>query len=198
MKNLYLLTLPVLVSLALAPCLAAAEAAPAPAQAEAKPATEPKIGICGDDYPLPEVVMVIDTLKDMEATNEAIESIIKNKEAKTTIDKLNSPIVLTSMEEALKHLTRASMEKINVDFNKQQVVIFAWQGSGQDRLMGLPYGGKGAMATFHYAPGRSRDLCTHTAIYALPKGLGVKVMAIRARDPDCRILIPVLELHKLK
>lgn len=139
---------------------------------------------------------VIDKLKDMEPTHEAVESILKNEQAKTTIDKLNSPIVLTSMEEALKHLTRASMEKINVDFNKQQIVIFAWKGSGQDRLMGLHPGGKGAMTNFHYAPGRTRDLRTHTAIYALPKGSSVKVF-LGAFVPDC-IFPPPPAPQKLK
>lgn len=138
---------------------------------------------------------VIDKLKDMEPTHEAVESILKNEQAKTTIDKLNAPIVLTSMEEALKHLTRASMEKINVDFNKQQVVIFAWRGSGQDRLMGSQPSDK--KATFHYISGRTRDLRTHTAIYALPKGSSVKVLAMGAHVPNC-IFPPPEAPQKLK
>jgi len=195
MKNLSLLTLPVLASLALAPCLMAAEAAPAPAQPaqpQAKLAGEPEIAICRE-APMPAVQL--DKLKDMEPTNEAVESILKNEKAKTTIDKLNSPIVLTSMEEALKHLTRASMEKINVDFNKQQVVIFAWQGSGQDRLMGSQSSDE--EANFRYISGRTRDLRTHTAIYALPKGSSVKVVAMGALVPDC-IFPPPPEPQKLK
>lgn len=171
MKILSRLTLPGLVSLVFSPCLMAAEAAPAPAQPQAKPAGEPEIAICRQ-APMP--APVIDQLKGLEANDETVESILKNEEAKTTIDKLNAPIVLTSMEEALKHLTRASMEKINVDFNKQQVVIFAWRGSGQDRLMGSQPSDKKAI--FHYTSGRTRDLRTHTAIYALPRGSSVEVM----------------------
>ncbi len=196
MKNLYLLTLPVLASLALAPYLMAAEAAPVPDQPDqhqAKLAGEPEIAICRE-APMPAVRL--DKLKDMEPTNETVESILKNGKAKTTIDKLNSPIVLTSMEEALKHLTRASMEKINVDFNKQQVVIFAWQGSGQDRLMGSQSSDKEAI--FRYISGRTRDLRTHTAIYALPKGSRVKVEAVGALVPDCIFPPPAREPQKLK
>lgn len=187
MKILSRLTLPGLVSLIFSPCLMAAEAAPAPAQPEVKRAAEPKIAIC-KVAPMP--APVIDKLKDMEAANDTVESILKNGKAKTTIDKLNAPIVLTSMEEALKHLTRASMEKINVDFNKQQVVIFAWQGSGQDRLTGSQPSDKEAI--FHYTSGRTRDLRTHTAIYALPRGSSVKVM----RSDIC--IIPPPAPQKLK
>ena len=138
---------------------------------EIKPVPEPKIAIC--DMPAPASMMK--ELKGMEANEDAIQSILQNEKAKTTIEKLNAPIVLQSMEDALKHLTRASMEKIDVDFEKQQLVIFAWQGSGADRLRGHLAPSKGAAANFQYTQGQSKDLRTHSSVYAMPKGTEMKV-----------------------
>ena len=154
-----------------------------------KPVPERKIAICG----VAPGHGAMKKMTDMEANEDSIQSVLQNKEAKTTIDKLNAHIVVKSMEDALKHLTRASMEKINVDFEKQQLVIFAWQGSGQDRLTGFHPGSKGALASFHYAPGRTRDLRTHTDIYSMPKDSKVKVMQMVQRPmvPDCKIPAPV-------
>ena len=132
---------------------------------------KPEIAICR----MPAPTSLVKEMKDMEANEDAIQSILQNKEAKNAIDKLNKPIVLNSMEDALKHLTRASMEKINVDFDKQQLVIFAWQGSGQDRLHGFLHGGKGAVANFNYNEGMTEDLRTHSVVYSMPKGTELKV-----------------------
>ena len=188
MKSPSPFTLAGLAFLVLTPCLMAEEAAPAPAQPDTKPVFEPEVAICRM-APVP--TAVIDKLQDIEASDESIQSILKDEKAKATIDKLNAPIILTSMEEALKHLTRASMEKITVDFNKQQVAIFAWRGSGQDRLIGHGPAKEGAPANFHYQAGRTRDLRTHTAIFALPKGSSVKVTAVGAFVHGCRIPVPL-------
>ena len=71
------------------------------------------------------------------------------------------------MEEANRHLTRDSMERIAdaVDFEKEKVVVFACQGSGQDLLHGFMNQG----ATFNYTPGMTKDLRTHSSIYVVPK-----------------------------
>ena len=116
-------------------------------------------------------------LKGIEVYDDTIESILRNEETNTVLDKLKSPIVLKSMEDAYGHLTRASMEKIAdmVNFEKQQVVIFAWQGSGQDRLTGYFNAGKIALAHVIYNPGYTKDVKTHIFIQALPKGIEMKV-----------------------
>ena len=112
-------------------------------------------------------------LWEAEAKKETIQSILQHKEAKTTLDKLKAPIVLKSKDDAAKHLTPASVKKIKVDFTKEQVVIFAWQGSGQDELSGTHRVGPAHgdhPANFQYVPGRTKDLKTHSAIFRLPKG----------------------------
>jgi hypothetical protein len=53
-----------------------------------------------------------------------------------------------------------------VDFSKEQAVVFAWQGSGQDRIKAD--NGKSGML-FDYEPGRTRDLRQHTVVFVLPK-----------------------------
>lgn len=144
----------------------------------AKPEIKPNNDVC--DMPVPP--SLLKQLKDMEANGDCIDSILSNKKAKTTIDKLKAPMVLKSMEDALKHLTRGSMEKIDVDFEKDKIVIFAWQGSGQDSLEGRLYPGKGAAAIlsfFNYNPGRTEDLRTRSAIYSMPKGTQIKISEAR-------------------
>lgn len=151
----------------------------------AKPPVEARIAICGV---APNHSGSVKQLKDMEASDESIQSILRNEETKTTIEKLNAPIILNSMEEALKHLTRDSMERIAevVDFEKQQVVVFAWQGSGQDRLNGHLVSPKDG-ANFQYTPGRTKDLKTHSTIYAMPKGTKMNVMKLEHRIIRCGV-----------
>lgn len=158
-----------LTTIALSSGLMADEPLPQAQAVEIKPV--PEIAICR----MPAPASLVKELKDMEANEEAIQSILQNENAKTTVEKLNAPIVLKSMEDALKHLTRASMEKIDVDFEKQQIVIFAWQGSGQDRLEGYLSPSKGAAANFQYNLGQTKDLKTHSAVYAMPKDTELKV-----------------------
>lgn len=110
-------------------------------------------------------------LADFEITGNATEFILNNQEAKTTLDKLNAAFSIKSLEEAAKHLNRASMEAIdeNIDFEKEKLVVFAWQGSGQDSLRTDPSSTKKDHATFLYTLGHTKDLKTHVKIYALPK-----------------------------
>lgn len=146
----------------------------------------PEIAICRE-APVPPGAMR--ELKEMEANSESIQSILENEETKTTIDKLKAPLAITSLEQALKHLTRESMEKIanEVDFETQQVVVFAWQGSGEDRLMGRMPQAEGAEATFTYVAGRTRDLKPHCSIFAMPKGTKVQVLELQQRIIRCGV-----------
>ena len=117
-------------------------------------------------------------LQNMEAKEESIQSVLENNQALGALDLLKAPIVLKSMEDALKHLTRDSIKKIKVDFEKEQVAIFVWKGSGQDQLRGryhIDRVNHNHMANFHYVPGRTRDLRTHSAIYLMPKGAEISV-----------------------
>ncbi len=112
-------------------------------------------------------------LKDVEVNDTTIQSLLNNEEAKTTIDKLKAAIAIQSLDDALKHLSRASMESIaeKIDFEKEQMLIFAWQGSGQDRIYGHTTSGKEATTRFSYTPGNTKDLKTHVMVYSLPKDM---------------------------
>lgn len=146
----------------------------------------PQIEICRE---APSTTAKVKELKDMEANEEAIDSILQNEEAKTALDKLNAPILLKSMEDALKHLTRDSMEKITdaVDFETQQLAIFAWQGSGQDRLTGMLAAGDGAATRFHYTPGMTKDLKRHSAVYVMPKDTNLAVVKMERQIIRCGV-----------
>lgn len=145
----------------------------------AKPAVEAvaSIAICQEhpDCAIPTPVCLLKHLKDMEANGDAIESILNNEKLKTPLLRIKTPIMITSMEDAVKYLTRASVEKINIDFHQQQLAIFIWQGSGQDRLRGHLSRGMGAAAQFHYIPGHIEDLRIHSMVYSMPKGTEMKV-----------------------
>ncbi len=91
-------------------------------------------------------------LIEMEPNEDAIQAILQDKDNKTDAPSMNAPIVIRSMEDAAKHLTRASMEKLDIDFNGLQLVIFAWKGSDQDRLHGHMGKGKEPEADFRFIP----------------------------------------------
>ncbi|MEI7784147.1 MAG: hypothetical protein WCK08_07185 [Betaproteobacteria bacterium] len=80
------------------------------------------------------------------------------------------PLVIRSAQEAGSYfaapeLTRLSLQ---VDFSRQQVLLFAWRGSGQDKLEAVL--GDSAV-TFIYSPGRTRDLREHHAVFVLGSDL---------------------------
>jgi hypothetical protein len=64
--------------------------------------------------------------------------------------------------------------KKHVDFAKEKLVVFAWAGSGQDKLTPvLPTDGK--KAVFTYKVGATDDFHRHGAIFAVPKDATVEV-----------------------
>ena len=89
-------------------------------------------------------------LGDMEVDEKSIQTILQNKKAATTLEKLNAPIVIHSLEGAAKHLSRDSVQRLNIDFDKQQVAIFVWKGSDKDLLRGHLRTFRGREAEFGY------------------------------------------------
>jgi len=66
--------------------------------------------------------------------------------------------------------------KKQVDFAKEKVVVFAWAGSGQDRLTPeLVTDGKQVKATFAYKVGATDDFVRHGRVFAVPKDATVEV-----------------------
>ncbi|MCX7666494.1 MAG: hypothetical protein N2112_13220 [Gemmataceae bacterium] len=66
--------------------------------------------------------------------------------------------------------------KADVDFKKERLVLFAWSGSGQDKIT---YAGDAKMVTFTVNYGLTRDLREHVKLFAVPKDAIVEVMAKR-------------------
>lgn len=83
------------------------------------------------------------------------------------------PAVVASAAELEKNpvLKDAAAEvKKLIDFDKQKLLVFAWSGSGQDKVAVTAEvkDGKTALAVT-YTPGRTRDLRQHVKLFAVPK-----------------------------
>ncbi len=80
-----------------------------------------------------------------------------------------APLVLRSPEEAARHFPAEELAKLGkqVDFSKQFVLLFAWLGSGQDRLDAAVAESYPEQVYFRLVPGRTRDLREHVRIFAL-------------------------------
>jgi hypothetical protein len=82
---------------------------------------------------------------------------------------LKKPLVVESAEDAAKHFAGDALTALNkdVDFQQQKVLVFAWRGSGQDRLSYNILESYPEQIRFRYHPGRTRDLRPHVYVYAL-------------------------------
>jgi hypothetical protein len=81
----------------------------------------------------------------------------------------NKPIVLKSQDEAAKHFGKQALEVIakNVNFKKQIVLVFAWQGSGGDKLEYKILESFPEQIPFSLRPGVTDDIRAHTRVFAL-------------------------------
>ena len=91
--------------------------------------------------------------------------------AKETTFQTGRPLqakVIRSQKEASELLSDTSAAELarQVDFAKESVVLFAWKGSGQDRLKASTLNHQ---TVFSLEPGRTRDLREHVRAYALAK-----------------------------
>lgn len=120
--------------------------------------------------------------KDKPAVRE-----IPTKDLKLTSPergKVGEPAVITSAEELAKNETvgkSADELKKHVDFAKEKLVVFAWAGSGQDKIAAgeLKTADKKTTATFNYTRGLTRDLRRHVHLFAVPKDAEVKVEGVK-------------------
>ena len=79
------------------------------------------------------------------------------------------PLQLESAEAAAEHFGEEELAALNeqVDWDNQIVLIFAWRGSGQDRLTYEILESFPEQVPFQYHPGRTRDLRPHVYVYIL-------------------------------
>jgi hypothetical protein len=92
---------------------------------------------------------------------------------------VNKPTVITSAEELAKAIAGEQVQarlKKAVDFTKQQILFFAWSGSGGDELTyTVENGEKGPEVVFQYKRGLKKDLAPHVRLFAIPKEATWKV-----------------------
>ncbi len=79
------------------------------------------------------------------------------------------PLVLKSKEELAKYFGEEQVAKITakVDLKSQIVLVFAWRGSGGDRLNYDVAESFPEQISFRIKPGRTRDLRPHVHVFAL-------------------------------
>ena len=93
--------------------------------------------------------------------------------------RITAPKVITTAEELDKAIPDAEAIKKQVDFGKEKLVLFAWGGSGGDRLsVKLDTEGK-VSAVLTYRLGLTRDFRRHVHLYAIPKGAEVKIEQVK-------------------
>lgn len=80
-----------------------------------------------------------------------------------------TPHVITSHDGAVKIFGEDGAKKLaaSVDLAKQTVLVFAWRGSGQDKLTYGVQESYPEQVAFMYQGGRTRDLRPHVHVYAL-------------------------------
>lgn len=96
----------------------------------------------------------------------------------------DDPLVIRSVEAARKFFMRDQLRRLNaqVDFDEQFVLVFAWRGSGQDRLNYDVLESFPEQIVFSYQPGRTRDLRPHFYVFALRSNVTWKVAGKRNGD----------------
>ena len=79
------------------------------------------------------------------------------------------PLVLRTADEAAKYFGKDALATVErkVDFEKQLLLVFAWRGSGQDKLTYSVAESFPEQIQFTIEPGRTRDLRPHVHVFAL-------------------------------
>lgn len=97
--------------------------------------------------------------------------------------KATEPTSITSADDLAKNEVvkgEADALKKQIDFAKEKLVVFAWGGSGGDKLAAdLKVEDKKATATFSLTRGLTRDFRQHFHLYVVPKDAEVKVVTAK-------------------
>lgn len=100
----------------------------------------------------------VEQLADIAPQSSVFEA-VKGKE----------PLVIKSAAEAANQFDKEALAALTrqVDFNKQIVLVFAWQGSGQDVLEYKVLESFPEQVIFALTPGSTEDLRSHMRVYVL-------------------------------
>lgn len=90
------------------------------------------------------------------------------------------PKVITSVEEFDKAIPDGAALKKQIDFAKDKVLLFAWGGSGGDKLS-AKMSDDGKTALFTYTAGLTRDFRRHVHLFAIPKAAEFKLESGRGK-----------------
>jgi hypothetical protein len=100
---------------------------------------------------------------------------IKASEEIWKVAKRGVPLTFRSKSEAARYFAGPQLKLLlkKVDFQKQTLLVFAWRGSGQDKMTYTIAESFPEQITFKILPGRTRDLRPHLKIYALRKNVKI-------------------------
>jgi len=110
-------------------------------------------------------------LRELDAKGAKIE-LIKGGATK--------PLVITNADEFDKAIPGADAIKKQIDFGRDKMLLFAWGGSGGDKLS-AKMSEDGKTATFTYSPGLTRDFRRHVHLFAVPKAAEFKIIGGRGK-----------------
>ncbi len=111
-------------------------------------------------------------LSQAEDSDSAVPPIVAIKDATPQSEAITfgkEPTVIKTEAEAAKLFGEKALEALmkQVDFKQQIVLVFAWKGSGQDKLEYDVAESSPEQITFRIERGRTRDLRPHVKIFAL-------------------------------
>lgn len=126
-----------------------------------------------------EIGKALDTLVSeivMGVMEPKAEAIAKLEEAEAT--RATEPRTITSSDELQALLGEAGQEFVDsIDFDKQQVLVFRWAGSGQDLLYAFRTGDDSdVQLNVVYQAGMTRDLRQHARVMVIDKEVQVKIV----------------------
>jgi hypothetical protein len=105
-----------------------------------------------------------------EATVKEIE--LKGLKRDNPNTKYDNPTVIKTEDDLKKAFpeeeTQTAVKK-EIDFGKNQILFFAWSGSGQDALSYEVNKDNPNEVIFKFTPGRTKDFRSHFHAYMLPK-----------------------------
>ena len=93
----------------------------------------------------------------------------------------DKPLVLKSAKEAGEFFAEEELAKLvkDVNFDQQVVLVFAWHGSGGDKLTHAVAESYPEQVMFKYSRGRTKDLREHVLVFALRSNVTWQVMALQ-------------------
>lgn len=83
----------------------------------------------------------------------------------------SNPLTIESAEQVAKYFKEDSVLKLRkqVDFDKQTLAVWSWEGSGQDELECYVCLSDPTKVLFRIQPGASKDLRQHLYVFAIRK-----------------------------